>query len=289
MKLRGLAKRPKRSATKPRKKSVRKRPPRRTGKGLATKVGIVAQPLAGVSAKGDAGELTHVPKPHRISFPAERYDSTPQDMAASQRRVSAAVLSNLGDVVEPPVVPVASNSAGGVGASISAADGSAVGVGTATGISEVAPPDPRFLHQQMLRRIEALESVIADLPAGIGHNRPPESIDPVPFAEDDLRAVTAAIAVLKNQPSAPTMPSTAARRAASTLKIIGERLWDYLARTGAYVVKQGDTFVSEAAKSAGAEFGKRFVQLQYWLILAGSLMAAASAVSSWLASHGVLN
>jgi len=62
-----------------------------------------------------------------------------------------------------------------------------------------------------------------------------------------------------------------ARAAVSTLKKIGERLGTYL-----------DDFLSEAAKSAGKEFGKRLVQLSYWLALATTLMGLAHSVEGWL-------
>jgi len=203
--------------------------------------------------------------------------------------------------------------AAGVGASIAAAVGNAAGVGTATGVTpdspqpqvirpagiesqevfglpevKVSPPDPLIiLHQEMLRRIAALESVIAEMPrrpVGIGHNGPPEWIDDA-FDEDNHQAVASAISVLKSAPTA----SPEAASAASTLRTVGERIWDYLIRTGAYIAKQGDTFASEAAKSAGAEFGKRLVQSPFWFALASSLMAVAIAASDWLAALSALN
>jgi hypothetical protein len=133
-------------------------------------------------------------------------------------------------------------------------------------------------HQEMLRRIEVLESLLAGLTghsaAGIGHNRPPEPIDAIPFNEDDRRAVANAIVVLKIQPVTPATPSLEAREAASTLKTIGERLQ-------AYIGKQADVFISEAVKSAGSEFGKLIMR---YVMLAGALLWAAWAASDWLHS-----
>jgi hypothetical protein len=163
-----------------------------------------------------------------------------------------------------------------------------VGADTLVASGTVAPPDPLILHQETLRRIAALESVIAEMPrrpVGIGHNGPPEWIDHT-FEEGDYQAVAAAISVLK---SAPT-PSPEVASAASTLRTVGERIWDYLIRRGAYIAKQRDTFVSEATKSAGAEFGKRLVQSPFWFALVSSLLAVAAAAFDWLAAaHSALN
>jgi hypothetical protein len=70
---------------------------------------------------------------------------------------------------------------------------------------------------------------------------------------------------LKVQPIAPEI----ARGAGSTLKKIGERLGTYL-----------DTFLLEASKSAGKEFGKKLVQLSYWWALYYALMNIAIYVAS---------
>jgi hypothetical protein len=144
----------------------------------------------------------------------------------------------------------------------------------------VSTSDPQALHAEMLRRIKSLELELQKLSShsvGIGHNHPPEPIDPVPFGDDDRRAVDTAILVLSAQPPKPETPPVEAGEAAAKLMTIGERL-------KAYAIKQGDVFVSEAVKSAGAELGKRIIQSPFWLTLAGLLIAVATAVSAWIAS-----
>jgi hypothetical protein len=121
-------------------------------------------------------------------------------------------------------------------------------------------------HEEMLRRIEFLESLIAKLPKqqpGIGHNRPP-------ITKEDVQEITQAIAILKAQPAIGK-----ARAAGSTLMRFGERL-------GTYLLNQADVFVSEAVKSGGKEFGKRLVQSPFWWALATALMLVGQSVSNWL-------
>jgi|SRR5215467_5332105 len=116
-------------------------------------------------------------------------------------------------------------------------------------------------YQEMMSWIALLERLIAVLPnqrPGIWHNRPP--ID-----KDDVNEITQAVTVLKAQPIEPDN----ARAAGSTLKKIGERLGTYL-----------DTFLLEASKSAGKEFGKKLVQLSYWWALYYALMNIAIYVGS---------
>jgi hypothetical protein len=125
-------------------------------------------------------------------------------------------------------------------------------------------------HEELLSQVSFIERLIAELPKQtpwIGHNAPP-------INDNDFRAIEGAIAVLKVQPVVPTAPDEA-RNAGLTLKIIGERI-------GTYLLKQGDVFVAEAAKSAGKEFGKRLVQAPWWWALAATLMLVANSVSSWL-------
>jgi hypothetical protein len=141
--------------------------------------------------------------------------------------------------------------------------------------------DPLALHQQMLWRIEALEQAMANLSAMgmIGHNRPPEPIDPVPFNDEDRAVVEQAIVIFGGQPPRPPSPPGDAIQAAAQIKTLGERI-------RAYVAKQADVFVSEAVKKAGQEFGKRSVQLGVWLIVADQLIGLANAVRDWITALG---
>ena len=129
----------------------------------------------------------------------------------------------------------------------------------------------RALHQEMIRRIESVEEALGELSSddgGIGHNQPPEPIEPIPFGDQDREAVEAALAVLKSQPSEPAQPPRQAVSAAKTLLSFGERFRDYL-------IKQADTFVSEAVKAAGAEVGKWVVRLTLWMAVADGLIKVA--------------
>jgi hypothetical protein len=121
-------------------------------------------------------------------------------------------------------------------------------------------------HEKMLSQVAVLERLTAELPnqsPGIGHNRPP-------ISAEDIREITNATAILKVQPIVPTAPDEA-RAAGLIVKKIGERLGTYL-----------DAFLLETAKSAGKEFGKRLVQISYWLALASTLMGLGQSVTEWL-------
>jgi hypothetical protein len=158
--------------------------------------------------------------------------------------------------------PQASNAvldqAGSPEGSLALHAGAAVGVQVEKTVIRAAP------YQEMLSRIEVLESLIAEFPKqqrpGIGHN-----IQPI--TDEDVQEIRQAVAILKAQPVVPDK----ARAAGSTLKKIGERLGTYL-----------DAFLLETAKEAGKEFGKRLVQLSYWLALGHALMSIAQSVPNWL-------
>jgi hypothetical protein len=147
-------------------------------------------------------------------------------------------------------------------------------------------PDPRGptdLHREMMRRIESLEDVLAKVSpdhGGIGHNQPPEPIEDIPFGDPDCEAVETAIAVLKSQSPAPVRVPQEVVVAADTLLSFGHRLRDYL-------VKQADTFASEAVKAAGSEVGKWVIRLPIWMLVADRLIALAQVARHWLTSLGV--
>jgi hypothetical protein len=128
----------------------------------------------------------------------------------------------------------------------------------------VAVNDPTPTPQQyaeLLSRIAVLERLVAELPnqrPGVGHNRPP-------IGDADVQEITQAVAILKHEPVAPDK----AGAVVSTLKKVGERLGTYL-----------DTFLLEASKSAGKEFGKKLVQLSYWAVLYSTLMNLVNYVDS---------
>jgi two-component system cell cycle sensor histidine kinase/response regulator CckA len=118
------------------------------------------------------------------------------------------------------------------------------------------------LYEEMLQRIATLEETLRRLdaePPGIGHNHPPEPIEP--FGYEQRVTVVEAIELLRAQPT----ESKKVKEAAGRLKKIGEKI-------GAFSATQADSFISEASKSAGAEAGK-------WLIRLGLLKAVAIALA----------
>jgi hypothetical protein len=126
----------------------------------------------------------------------------------------------------------------------------------------------------MLRRIASLEEAVAQLPGvapGIGHNHPPEPIDAFPITIADRTDIAAAIDVLKAQPVEPSDEGKAATEAAETLKSGGLKISEWLA-------KHADTFVSEAVKEAGKEFGKWGTRATIWLVVLDRLFSAYAIV-----------
>jgi hypothetical protein len=149
---------------------------------------------------------------------------------------------------------------------------------------EEEPPEPledaATLHAEMLRRISSLEEAVAQLPnlaPGIGHNRPPEPIEALPLNFADRTEITAAVEVLKAQPTEPQDEGKIATEAAETLKSKAQKISEWLA-------KQADTFVSEAVKEAGKEFGKWGTRATIWSVFLAKLLSVHQIVGQWL-SH----
>jgi hypothetical protein len=122
-------------------------------------------------------------------------------------------------------------------------------------------------HAEMLSWTAAIRSLMARLPAksppGIGHNQPP-------ITGDDIVVIGKALATLELQPVMPKSPDDA-RTAQSVLTKIRERLGTYL-----------DTFLLEASKSGGKEFGKQLARAPYWLALWYALMKLGQSITAWL-------
>jgi hypothetical protein len=138
------------------------------------------------------------------------------------------------------------------------------------------------LHQKMMQEITALEHAMAQfslLNSQIGHNRPPEPIEPAEFGIREYNEISRAIGTLKS-----INPETSVNKvfqAAWNLKAIGERL-------KRYVGEQGDNFISAAIKSAGSETGKWIVRLPIIAIIADKLISVFNATTEWLASIGII-
>jgi hypothetical protein len=139
------------------------------------------------------------------------------------------------------------------------------------------PPNPPTDHAEMIARLDALErgmTQLGVLPATIGHNRPPE--DDV-LSVDDRNEIADAIATLKAQPPEPaTRPPEAVHAF--------ERLAAAAQKVAAYLLGQTDPFIEAYVKAAGAELGKRSVQLAYWVVVAHLMNPALQAVVNWLHS-----
>jgi hypothetical protein len=193
----------------------------------------------------------------------------PQEIGALPHRASNAPPPTL-DIVEPPK-PTAGTAPGEIkwvndqGQPVTFVNDKGEPL-TWTTNPPSADPSTSARHQEMLSRIIVLERLLAEMPeqrTGIGHNRSH-------ISEDEVREIATALIILKAQPIVPTVPDEA-RAAATTLKKIGEHLGAYL-----------DDFLSETAKSAGKEFGKRVVQSPFWWALATTLMVVARSVIEWL-------
>lgn len=136
-------------------------------------------------------------------------------------------------------------------------------------------------HALMLMQIGEIEQLLAqipELPAGIGHNRPPEPLDIEPLNTEDRAEISSALAVLKSQPVKPDDGGKAAEVALARFETKREKLGNWLA-------KQGEIFASEAIKEAGKEVGKQFgkwAPRAFWLFLMDNMFGVSHAVNAWL-------
>lgn len=96
---------------------------------------------------------------------------------------------------------------------------------------DIEPPaNPATLHADMLRRIDELEQAVEEARAtpGIGHNNPPDAIEPVTLSAEDAKEIKAILASLKQQPVAPTDDGKAAQAAVEGLRQKATRLKDFI-------------------------------------------------------------
>jgi len=141
-------------------------------------------------------------------------------------------------------------------------------------VEAVFIPGPITLsHREMIARLRVLEEIVSDLRSrpSIGHNNPPSAIDVLQIGSEELGNIQSAIDALK-VPTVTPEDITRAAQAVSILRTIGDKLWTALVTMGAYTAKQADVFISEFAKTAGAETAK-------WLIRVMAMSAALSAVT----------
>ena len=119
---------------------------------------------------------------------------------------------------------------------------------------------PETIHAEILAHIDAIEEIIPQLP-GIGHNKPPEPIEPPPpLTSDEIAEIKIYVTVMNGLPAEPTQIPTLLGRAWERLKILGEKVLTQLATqaTGAAV--------TVAAATLWREFGDH-------LTAAGNLIA----------------
>lgn len=149
-------------------------------------------------------------------------------------------------------------------------------------LDEPAPPaDPAALHAEMLRKLSGLDEVIQALPmppAGIGHNNPPEQIEPIPYTSQDRSEIEAAVAALKAQPVTPSDEGKAAIEAAKALEVKGSKFRSWLAR-------QADNLVTEFFKESGKELAKWGARTLFALLVE-RLFDVSTHAMKWLAALG---
>jgi hypothetical protein len=155
--------------------------------------------------------------------------------------------------------------------------------------SRQQPPEPDFenedeppsrssteLYREMQGRIRELEEVLAHTPrppSGIGHNRPPESLDLEPLDESDRKEINEALDVIKSQ---PVEPADAEPVALAYMKFETK-----LAKLGKWLAKQGEVFTTEAVKEAGKQTGK-WAPRAFWLWLMDRMFGVSEAIGAWL-------
>ena len=133
------------------------------------------------------------------------------------------------------------------------------------------PPDTAALHETMLRRIEELEQALkqAQIPVGIGHNRPPEAIEEAAIDTKDIAEIQDAFATLKSQPIEPADGGVAAKTAVGKLR-------DKISKAKEFVtVEAAKEIVKEGVKWLGG------VTVP-WLVI--KLQIVVDAAIQWLAS-----
>lgn len=87
---------------------------------------------------------------------------------------------------------------------------------------------PETIHAKMLTHIAAIEEITPQLP-GVGHNKPPEPIEPQPLTSDEIAEIKIYVAVMNGLPAEPTQVPTLLGRAWERLKILGEKVLTQLA------------------------------------------------------------
>ncbi|MGE3335225.1 MAG: HEPN-associated N-terminal domain-containing protein [Rhodospirillaceae bacterium] len=122
------------------------------------------------------------------------------------------------------------------------------------------PQEIEELKAELLDRIEALEAALVrpeDTSPGIGHNNPPERLDPEPLDLSERRELSADLAELKAVVTKNSADISAIQNSQAKLEAKRSRL-------GAWLLKLGATFTEEAVKEAGKAIGRKIGNHVAW-------------------------
>lgn len=106
------------------------------------------------------------------------------------------------------------------------------------------PKDEDAARREVLDRLAALEEAVrglGDQPSMMGHNRPPEPLEDLPFSADDSRAINLVIQVVRGEAEVPRPDVSRLEQEASNLRDIASRLGQWLKQR---LAKGADAFVA---------------------------------------------
>jgi hypothetical protein len=128
--------------------------------------------------------------------------------------------------------------------------------------------------QQSLRALKELLERIPEQPAGMGHNYPPEPLDDYPLSGDDQKELSSAVSTIENQPLEPVDNGEQVKVAAAVIETKAQKVKSWLAR-------QGDTFITEAVKESGKQFGK-WMPRAFWMLVIERMLGVTETITVWL-------
>ncbi|MGN6150347.1 MAG: hypothetical protein ACTHPD_17575 [Rhizomicrobium sp.] len=134
---------------------------------------------------------------------------------------------------------------------------------------------PERLHKEMLERIGEVERALERYErsrAKIGHNNPPEKLEPEILSDEERERLTASLSVLKSKPV--QLPESELAEVETAAKEI-ESLWRRLL---GYTAKQADIFVSAFVKASGTATAGAVA----YKLLADKLGELSHAITNWL-------
>jgi hypothetical protein len=144
-------------------------------------------------------------------------------------------------------------------------------------VAREAPRSPRDAYertQQSLRALKELLERIPEQPAGIGHNYPPEPLDDYPLSGDDQKELSSAVSTIESQPLEPADNGEQVKAAAAVIETKAQKVKSWLAR-------QGDTFITEAVKESGKQFGK-WMPRAFWMFVIERMLGVTETITVWL-------